>query len=156
MKILGTLSDYTMKFLQDGTQLLAEVQMPDIGVNHGELTIKAGLKRHSVHSDPQSPKGPTLLIRMDPTMNSGIIVGRISALGFSRLSAIKVEDEGFSSMMFGQLPGNHSTNVTLHSMFEPNLEDANFQVIFRYYVSHIFGSAITSRKSFIFYGKSEL
>ena len=37
LRVLGSLSDYTMKFLQDGTQLLAEVQMPDYGMIYGCL-----------------------------------------------------------------------------------------------------------------------
>ena len=128
MRVLGQNSEYTMKFLNGEKQLLTEVWLPDIGVNQGLLTIRAGLKQQ--RSDSKIANGPTLLIRMDPQTNSAVIVGKISTLGFSRISAIKVEDDGLSASIYANLPGSVNTNVTLVSRYDDNIQNADFQVNF--------------------------
>lgn len=129
MNILGQMADSTTKLLQKNTQLLTEIWLPDIGVNHGLLSIRAGLKQAETRS-LESPvsNGPTLLIRMDRLTNSAVIVGKISTLGFSRISAIKIEDTGFSATIFASLPGNVNTNVSLHSPYKENIQAADFMV----------------------------
>lgn len=128
MHILGQNAEYTIKFLHQESQLLTEVWLPDIGVNQGMLTIRAGLKQQKPDSEIQTINGPTLLIRMDPFTNSAVIVGKVSTLGFSRISAIKVEDNGFSAKIFGSLPGNVNSDISLRSDYTENIQNANFQV----------------------------
>ena len=125
--ILGQNAKYTMKFLQQNTQILSEVWLPDIGVNEGSLTIRAGLKQQKT-TEARSINGPTLLVRMDSFVNSAVIVGRISTLGFSRISAIKIGDAGFASTIFATLPGNVNANVSLNSPYQENIQHADFQV----------------------------
>lgn len=127
MHILGQNAEYTIKFLHQESQLLTEVWLPDIGVNQGMLTIRAGLKQQKPDSEIQTINGPTLLIRMDPFTNSAVIVGKVSTLGFSRISAIKVEDNGFSAKIFGSLPGNVNSDISLRSDYTENIQNANFQ-----------------------------
>ena len=127
IKILGCNADFVMKFLGKETlQILTEVQLPDIGINSGALSIRAGLKQ--TRPDAKAPNGPTLLVRMDPQTNSAVIVGKISTLGFSRISAIKVENTGFSASIFANLPGNVNTNVTLSAKYDDNIENLVFEV----------------------------
>ena len=127
IRLLGENAEYTIKFLQHQTQLLIEVWLPDIGVNQGLLTVRAGLKQRS-GSETKVSNGPTLLIRMDPQTNSAVVVGKVSTLGFSRISAIKVSDKGFSTTTFASLPGNIKTNVSLISPFQESIQNADFQV----------------------------
>ncbi|XP_002169063.3 uncharacterized protein LOC100203318 [Hydra vulgaris] len=125
--LLGENAEYTIKFLQHQTQLLIEVWLPDIGINQGLLTVRAGLKQRS-GSETKVSNGPTLLIRMDPQTNSAVVVGKVSTLGFSRISAIKVSDKGFSTTTYASLPGNIKTNISLLSPFQESIQNADFQL----------------------------
>ena len=129
MRILGQMADYNIKFLNKDNEILSEIWLPDIGVNQGLMTIHAGLKsetRSNVESEVHN--GPALLVRMDPHDNSAVLVGKLSTLRFSRLSALKLDDDGLSGKIYATLPGGINANVSLKAGYEDNIQDSNFEV----------------------------
>ena len=134
MRILGQMADYNIKFLNKDNEILSEIWLPDIGVNQGLMTIHAGLKsetRSNVESEVHN--GPALLVRMDPHDNSAVLVGKLSTLRFSRLSALKLDDDGLSGKIYATLPGGINANVSLKAGYEDNIQDSNFEVIVTHY-----------------------
>ena len=129
MRILGQMADYNIKFLNKNGEILSEIWLPDIGVNQGLMTIHAGLKSEQRSNvDSAVHNGPALLCRMDPRDNSAVLVGKLSTLRFSRLSALKLDDDGLSGKIFATLPGGINANVSLKADYEDNIQDASFQV----------------------------
>ena len=129
MRMLGQNAEYSIKFLNRDNEILTEAWLPDIGVNQGLMTIHAGLKSDTRSSiEPEVHNGPALLVRMDPKVNSAVLVGKLSTLRFSRLSALKLDDDGLSGTIFATLPGGISANVSLRSNYEDNLQDSSFEV----------------------------
>eukprot|EP00111_Clytia_hemisphaerica_P008017 TCONS_00023302-protein len=128
MRILGQMADYNIKFLNKNGEILSEIWLPDIGVNQGLMTIHAGLKSEQRSNiDSAVHNGPALLCRMDPRDNSAVLVGKLSTLRFSRLSALKLDDDGLSGKIYATLPGGINANVSLKADYEDNIQDSNFQ-----------------------------
>jgi hypothetical protein len=128
MRILGQMADYNLKFLNKNGEILSEIWLPDIGVNQGLMTIHAGLKSEQRSSVESVHNGPALLVRMDPHDNSAVLVGKLSTLRFSRLSALKLDDDGLTGKIYATLPGGINANVSLKADYEDNIQDSNFQV----------------------------